>query len=238
MKVRLAYLGIALVVASTMFAVAGAQETGRREVTPEQIAEGCSGPGVEPLPIRMPPIPEDKLTEAQKQTVTEFHEVRGSSRRGVFGPYIALLRSPQVLINTVKLGYYLQFESSLPHKIEQFVTIITARQWSQQYMWNVHCRRALQEGVSPQTTRALLYGQRPTGMAEDEALAYDFIDELHRTRSVSDETYAQALAAFGEQGIIDLIGVNAYYTFLAMAANVARLPVRAQTTPNLPQFPR
>ena len=56
MKVRLAYLGIALVVASTMFAVAGAQETGRREVTPEQIAEGCSGPGVEPLPIRMPPI--------------------------------------------------------------------------------------------------------------------------------------------------------------------------------------
>jgi 4-carboxymuconolactone decarboxylase len=55
---------------------------------------------------------------------------------------------------------------------------------------------------------------------------------------VSDETYARALKMFGEQGIIDLIGVNAYYTFLAMAANVARLPVGANTKPNLPLLPR
>jgi 4-carboxymuconolactone decarboxylase len=110
-------------------------------------------------------------------------------------------------------------------------------------MWNVHCSRAIEEGVSPKTTRALMYGQRPTDMAEDEALAYDFIDELHRTHSIRDETYERALAEFGEQGIIDLIGVNAYYSLLAMAANVARLPAARTgrlpyaTTANLPAFP-
>ena len=31
---------------------------------------------------------------------------------------------------------------------------------------------------------------------------------------------------FGEQGIIDLIGINGYYSFLAMMMNVARTPGR------------
>jgi hypothetical protein len=106
-----------LVIASPVLAAEAAQEIGEPEVTEEQIIEGCSGPGLEPLDIRMPPIPEDQLTEEQKQIVAEFHEVRGSHGRGVFGPYIALLRSPQVLINTVKLGYYLQFNPSISHKI-------------------------------------------------------------------------------------------------------------------------
>jgi 4-carboxymuconolactone decarboxylase len=236
MKTVLAAAIVMLIVALTPFDAAG--QAPAPKMTPEQVDEGCSGPGPELLPARMPPIPEENYTAAQKETVTEFHKVRKSSARGVFGPYVALLRSPEVLEHTVKLGYYLQFGTSLPHKIEQWATIITARQWSQQYMWNVHCRRALEEGVKAKTTKALLFGQRPTDMAEDEALAYDFIDEMHRTKTVSDETYARALKMFGEQGIIDLIGVNAYYSFLAMAANIGRLPVGAKTKPNLPLLPR
>ena len=41
------------------------------------------------------------------------------------------------------------------------------------------------------------------------------------TSRVSDATYARALELFGEQGIIDLIGINGYYSFLAMMMNVA-----------------
>ena len=49
-------------------------------------------------------------------------------------------------------------------------------------------------------------------MAEDEAAAYDFSIELQRRRRVSDATYARALKLFGEQGIIDLIGIIGYYS--------------------------
>jgi 4-carboxymuconolactone decarboxylase len=59
-------------------------------------------------------------------------------------------------------------------------------------------------------------------MSEDEALAYDFSLELQRNRAVSDPTYAALVARFGEQGAIDLTGINGYYALLAMTMNVAR----------------
>ena len=53
-------------------------------------------------------------------------------------------------------------------------------------------------------------------------VAYDFTSELHANKRVSDATYAKAVAAFGEPGVIDLIAVHGYYTMLAMMMNVAR----------------
>jgi hypothetical protein len=47
---------------------------------------------------------------------------------------------------------------------------------------------------------------------------------LERKKSVGDAIYARAVAAFGEAGVIDLIGVIGYYTTLAMILNVARTP--------------
>lgn len=231
---RFVSLGLALLLASPV--VAATQEA-RPSVSVEQIAAGCSGPGVAMLPTRMPEIPADKMTEAQKQTLVEFQKVRGTTR-GFFGPYVALARSPEVLLHTVRLGYHLQFKSALPEKLKQFIIAITARQWTQQYMWNVHCPGAVRAGLSPTIANALLNGRRPAGMSEDEELVYDFCDELHRKQSVSDTTYAKALSRFGEEGIVDMIGLNAYYSFLAMVANVGRLPVGSGTTPNLPGFPR
>ena len=64
-------------------------------------------------------------------------------------------------------------------------------------------------------------------MAEDEEIAYDFCMELHRNRSVSDATYARALSKFGEQGIVDMVGLNGYYTLIAMVLNTARTPLPA-----------
>ena len=74
-------------------------------------------------------------------------------------------------------------------------------------------------------------------MAEDEAAAYDFSIELHHRKSVSDRTYARALALFGEHGIIDLIGITGYYSFLAMMMNVARTPADAGGAEPLERFP-
>jgi 4-carboxymuconolactone decarboxylase len=45
-------------------------------------------------------------------------------------------------------------------------------------------------------------------------------------------------ARFGEQGIIDLIGVNGYYTFLAMVLNATRTAVPKSAAPQLLAFPR
>jgi 4-carboxymuconolactone decarboxylase len=75
-------------------------------------------------------------------------------------------------------------------------------------------------------------------MPEEEALAWEFSTELHRNKSVSDATYAKIVERFGEQGAIDMAGVNGYYTFLAMTMNTARTPPPNGAEPALKPFPK
>lgn len=183
---------------------------------------------------RMPEIPPEKMTDAQKKAAEEFAAGRGTA---VFGPFIPLLRSPEVMLRAKAMGDYLRYKSVLPPKLNEFAILITARQWTQQYEWDVHYPIAIKAGLSPEIARAVAEGRRPQGTSDDEQIIYDFCIELHRNQSVSDDTYARALAKFGEQGIIDLVGVNGYYTFLAMVLNVARTSLAKGAKPALPGFP-
>ena len=61
--------------------------------------------------------------------------------------------------------------------------------------------------------------------------------ELLKNRSVSDATYARALSKFGEQGIIDMVGISGYYSMIAMVLNTARTPLPEGATPGLAPFP-
>jgi len=183
---------------------------------------------------RMPPIPADKMTPAQKKAAAEFEAARGT----LTGPWAVLLRSPEMINRARSLSDYLRFNSSLPPRLSEFVILIAAREWTQQYEWNAHYQLALKGGLDPQIAKAVAEGRRPDKMAEDEAALYDFCTELHRNRSVSDVTYARALATFGEQGVVDVVGLSGWYTLVAMALNTARTPLPADVTPALAPFPR
>jgi 4-carboxymuconolactone decarboxylase len=182
----------------------------------------------------MPPIPTDKLTEAQKKAAAEFEAARGA----LSGPWAVILRSPEMVNRARGLSDYLRFKSSLPPRLSEFVILITAREWTQQYEWNAHHPLAIKGGLNPEIAKAVAEGRRPEKMAEDEAALYDFCTELHRYRSVSDATYARALAKFGEQGIVDAIGLSGWYTLVAMVLNTSRTPLPADVRPPLAPFPQ
>ncbi len=184
---------------------------------------------------RMPPIPAEKLTDAQRQAMKEFSAARNAN---VSGPFWPLLRSPEVMSRARAMGDYLRFKSSLPPRLSEFAILITARQWAQAYEWDAHHRLALEGGLSPDITAALADGRRPEKMADDEAALYAFCLELHQNKSVSDATYARAVAAFGEHGVIDIIGISGYYTMLAMVLNTSRTPVPGGRPPAIAPFPR
>jgi 4-carboxymuconolactone decarboxylase len=184
---------------------------------------------------RMPPIPVEKLTDAQKKAVEEFRAARNA---GVSGPFAPLLRSPEVMNRARAMGDYLRFKSVFPPRLSEFAILITARHWTQNYEWDAHYQLALKGGLREDIARAVAEGRRPERMAEDEEILYNFCTELHQNQSVSDETYARALKAFGEQGIIDAIGISGYYTFLAMVLNTSRTPLPAGRAPALAPFPR
>jgi 4-carboxymuconolactone decarboxylase len=184
---------------------------------------------------RMPPIPADKLTDAQRKAIAEFTTARSAD---ISGPFIPLLRSPEVMTRARAMGDYLRFRSSLPPRLSEFVILITARRWTQQYEWNAHQPLALQGGVKADVVKAIAEGRRPEPMAADEDAVYTLVEEVDRNRSVSDATYARAVAAVGEQGVVDTLGLVGYYTMLALVMNTARTPLPPGATAALAPFPK
>jgi len=132
---------------------------------------------------------------------------------------------------------YLRFNSSLPPRRSEFVILITAREWTQNYEWAAHYPLALEGGLSPDIAAAVADGRRPEGMADDEKALYEFCTALHRDGRVSDSIYVSA-AEFGEQGIVEMVGLSGYYTLIAMVLNTARIPLRPNATPALEPFSR
>lgn len=183
----------------------------------------------------MPPIPADKMTDAQKAAAAEFLANRKAE---VFGPFVPLLRSPELMLRAMAMGDYLRYRSTLPPRLNELVILITSRQWTQQYEWNLHYAESLKAGLRASIANAVAEGRRPEAMSEDEEIVYEFSTELLLTQGVSDRTYALALTKFGEQGTIDMIGVLGYYTFQAMVLNTARTPLPAGAKPALTPFPR
>ncbi len=188
------------------------------------------------LKDRMPPLRDDEMDTVQKSAAAEL--IAGP-RKGVKGPFIPLLRSPELMARLQRVGEYLRFESALPPRISEFATLVVSRHWTQQFEWVMHSGLALKAGTQQRTIDGLREGARPEGMSEEEAIAYDFTCELNSNRGVCDETYRKAVDAFGEPGLIDLIGIIGYFTLISMILNVAHTPPEASLAAELlPPFPR
>ena len=171
---------------------------------------------------RMPPIADIDLTADQQAAAKEL---ASGPRGAVFGPFVPLLRSPELMRRVQKTGEYLRYASALPPRLSEFVILIVSRWWSQGFEWHVHSKIAVEVGVAEETIEAISEGRRPPAMTPEEEIVYDFCTELHVNHAVSDASYAKMLALFGERGVIDLTGLCGYYGLLAMVMNVARTPV-------------
>jgi len=181
---------------------------------------------------RFKPLVESEMTDAQKKAAAE---IAGGPRGRLNpdGPNALLLRSPDLMSRNQKVGEYLRYSSSLPARLNEFAIIITAREWNAQVEWLAHQPLAIKAGLDPKVADDLQQGRRPAGMKDDEAAVYQFLTELHHTKSVSDSAFKAVLDRFGERGVIDLIGLTGYYTTLAMVLNVAQQPLPGGAAPPL-----
>lgn len=185
---------------------------------------------------RMPALAEADMDEAQRKAAADL--IAGP-RGGVKGPFVALLRSPELMDRLQRVGEYLRFNSSLEARITEFIALLVSRDWVQQFEWCTHVPLALKAGLSQGVIDALRDGRRPPAMKPDELAVYEVLDELSRTKGVSDATYGTAVKVFGERGLIDVLGVAGYFTALSMTMNAVHTPPPPGTTvPTLAPFPR
>lgn len=183
---------------------------------------------------RMPALAPERMTEEQRAVAAEFRERRGHD---VDGPFLPLIRSPEIFKAADHLGRYLRFASPVPAKLKELAILITARRWTQQYEWFAHHQVAMHAGLAPGVAVAIAEGRRPESLAADEDAVYSFCTELHANGAVSDPTYARVRDLLGEQGAIDLCAICGHYSTLAMVLNVARTPLPHGVPPPLKPFP-
>jgi 4-carboxymuconolactone decarboxylase len=183
---------------------------------------------------RLPTIPPEKYSDAQRKAAEDFLAAR---KVPVFGPFEPLMHSPEVMSQARAMGDYLRYKSAIGNTLSELVILITAREWTQDYEWYVHQPIALKAGIKAEIIDAIRDGRRPVGMSEDEETVYDFSTELHKNKRVSDATFARADKRFGKTGVVDLVGITSYYTLLAMQLNTARyrMPKDGIPLPRLPE---
>ena len=168
---------------------------------------------------RLPPIADQDMSPAQREAAgAVVHGPRGA----LVGPFVPLLRSPELMDRVQQLGAYLRYRSAIGTRLTELAILLVAREWDQQVEWAIHAPIALDAGVAPHIVDAIANWSRPNQMYADEQAVYDFSLELLVNKRVSDETWARALAQFGEHGVTDLIGITGYYTLLAMVMNAAQ----------------
>lgn len=177
------------------------------------------------------PLPAE-LTDAQQAAADR---IKAGPRGDLNGPFVPLLRSPELMTRLQLVGEYLRFGSTLDDDLVELVILTVARTWHQQFEWGFHHPIALAAGLPEEAVEAVAAGQRPEGRPE-VGLVWDLIDELQRTGEVTDKVYEAAVTALGEEKVIEAVGTAGYYTTLAMVMNVARTPPPAGA-PRLPERP-
>lgn len=167
---------------------------------------------------RFPQLTMDQLDATQKPLGEQIMKV---SSVGIGGPYNPMIRSPVLGQRLFDLFYYLRWQTSVPTRLNEFTILIIARQWRSQVEWFAHAPLAAKAGLSSDVIAELKESKRPSKMAEDEAVVYDFVTELTITQKVSNETYARAKKVFNDQQIVDLTAVAGNYVMVAMILAMA-----------------
>ncbi len=182
--------------------------------------QGFAADPRERLPMPRP----DAMNEAQAAAARALTE---GPRKGVYGPFLPLLRSPELLERVGKVGEYLRFGSVLEARVRELTICAVARHVGNQFEWQMHAPLAAKAGVAEATLEAVRLGARPKALPADEEAALDFARELLATHGVSDPAYASALARFGEQGVVELTSLIGYFAMVCWLMNVARTPAQA-----------
>jgi 4-carboxymuconolactone decarboxylase len=174
-------------------------------------------------PPRVPILPEEKLAPEQRALLDSIRSGPRGSSIGIRGPFAVFLHAPAFGELAQKLGGYCRYNTAVSPRLSEFAILVTAKLWRAQYEWYAHVPQAERAGVKPATIRDLHAGRVPKSAPRDERAIYDFIQELYKTRRVSDKTYKRVNAILGDAATVELVGVLGYYVLISMVLNVFRM---------------
>jgi len=189
---------------------------------------------------RYPELKPEQLSPQQKAYIEGLQKPPRNNTTALRNPpFKVYMRSPDLAAKLEAVSDYVRWGTGIDPRLTELAIMITARNWSSQWIWRGHYRAAVRGGLDPSVGADIAAGKRPEKMKEDETILYNYATEMYRDKAVSDATFAAAVKQFGEKGLIDLVATMGYYDTVAMTLITAKaVAPKEDDVPQLAALPR
>lgn len=153
-------------------------------------------------------------TPAQQPAYDYLVQTRGPA--GVKGGFGVLLTSPELCQRIAHLGSYIRFESPIPKRMRTVAATTISVELENPWEYVIHAGICRELGVPDAVVQAILGRAPVSGADEDDRLAIEVARDMARDHKLGQATFDAARARLGDAGVVDLIGVVAYYAMLAV----------------------
>jgi 4-carboxymuconolactone decarboxylase len=174
-------------------------------------------------PVRILEIPEEELTAEQKQVFDDLVAGRGR----LLTPYKIWIHSPRLAAGMETIGTFLNKKSALTEREVELTIVIIATHWEGAYVQAAHVKRCLELGYPQAAMDAIRAGGTPDLPDAREKAVYDLCRIAMAPGGGPDEVYDRAAELLGRDGLAEVLALLGYYSAVAMAMKLHRVPVPA-----------
>jgi 4-carboxymuconolactone decarboxylase len=172
-------------------------------------------------PARILEIPPEQLSPAQKAGIEAVIGGRGR----LLTPYKIWLHSPTLMRALETLGTFLNKACSLSEREVELGIVLTAHHWHGAYVYAAHVRRLKELGVSQPVINAIGAGTTPDLTDPRERAIYDLAQAAAAPGPGPDAIFERAVKALGRDGLAEVLALFGYYSAVAIAMKLHRVPV-------------
>jgi 4-carboxymuconolactone decarboxylase len=162
------------------------------------------------------PLPDvTRLDSAQRAVYDAILSTRGN----LSGPFLAWMHSPDLASSAEKLGAFCRYNTVFALVESELLILCVAARYQCLGEQQIHEPIAMKAGLPAQVVAQLRVGEPPALIDARQRLLHRVATELLDTHRIGEALYREGMAAFGEQGMVELVGILGYYTLVAMTLN-------------------
>ncbi len=174
------------------------------------------------LNSRILEIPAEALSPEQTRAL---ESLLSGPRGRVPTPYKVWLHSPKLAGPMGQLGTFLLTGSSLSELEVTLAVLIVARHWRSDYVFGQNARTARRLGLADAAIAAIGAGEPPELDSPRLQAIHDAARAAECEEAASDETFTRIVETIGRDGLAELLALIGYYSAVAVAMRLHRLPL-------------
>ena len=171
---------------------------------------------------RLPQVQRSNLDSQGRQAFDTYVSPGTGYETGLRGPVGMWMHSPNLAREVFDVRQRVRYGTPKDQRITELIILSTAREINNQYEWSAHEPLAQVAGLEQEIIEVIKYRKDLNSLpqienfGEIEKILIQFTRELVSEEKVSSGTFDIALNLFGNEGLVDIVGLIGYYNFVAI----------------------